>query len=162
MSVSDKVCVSQITPGRRKSLRALFSFNVYSSKWLHSVSAVTSFIEFPLSPPVAFVSPVLFFSFSHVAIEPCTWVARRAVHNMSMKRKKSGGRGGMVWPGHRGWKSCIFYTKSLFIVVTTAASCEWNGVTRAKQERISNEVHWIMQQPWRSDLIGREAFHERW
>lgn len=59
----------------------------------------------------------------------------------------------------------FLYQKSFYRrtpVVTMQASCEWNGVTHAKQERIGNEVDWIIQQPWRSDLIGREAFHDCW
>lgn len=59
----------------------------------------------------------------------------------------------------------FLYQKSFYRrtpVVTMQASCEWNGVTHAKQERICNEVDWIIQQPWRSDLIGREAFHDCW
>lgn len=57
----------------------------------------------------------------------------------------------------------LLYQKSFYSrtpIVTMQASCKWNGVTHAKQERIGNEVHWIIQQPRRSDLIGREAFHE--
>lgn len=111
---------------------------------------------------MAFVSPVLFFSFSHVAIELCAWVARRATHNMSMKKK----RGGDGVSGTSGLKVLHFLCQKSFYsrtpVVTMQASCEWNGVTHAKQERIGNEVHWIIQQPRRSDLIGREAFHECW
>lgn len=109
-------------------------------------------------------SVFLLFSCCHGAVH-LSGKKSNAQHEYEKKKLVKWWKGDGV-TGTSGLKVLHFlYQKSFYSctpVVMMQASCEWNGVTHAKQERICNEVHWIIQQPWWSDLIGREAFHDGW